>query len=79
MLSLDQAVVSIDAMGCQKTIADKIVTKQGHYILTVKGNQQSLYAQIDQHFSHLFDMKYHKHVDVASSEEDNTKILATKI
>lgn len=71
LLSISQAVVTVDAMGCQKAIAAKIISRQGHYILAVKNNQQGLYSQIDQHFSHLFDMRYHKHVDMAVAEETN--------
>jgi predicted transposase YbfD/YdcC len=71
LLSLNQAVVTIDAMGCQKAIAEQIVAQQGHYILAVKGNQPGLHEQIDQRFNHLFDMKHHKQVDVSRSEIKN--------
>jgi len=42
MLQLKDATVTIDAMGCQKTIAQKIVEKQGHYIFSLKGNHATL-------------------------------------
>ena len=38
MLNLKGAVVTIDAMGTQRSIAGKIVEKGGDYILRVKGN-----------------------------------------
>lgn len=38
--------VSIDAMGCQKKIATKIVKKKGDYALAVKENQPTLYTEI---------------------------------
>jgi len=39
-------VVTIDAMGCQRTIAEKIVAKKADYILAVKENQGNLFAEI---------------------------------
>jgi len=42
MLQLKDATVTIDAMGCQKNIAKKIVENQGHYVFALKGNQSSL-------------------------------------
>lgn len=41
-LDLKGNTVTIDAMGCQHKIAEKICQKQGHYILALKGNQSSL-------------------------------------
>lgn len=45
-LSITGAIVSIDAMGTQKDIAEKIVKKGGDYILAVKGNQESLLEDV---------------------------------
>jgi predicted transposase YbfD/YdcC len=42
LLTLKGAIVTIDAMGCQREIAAKIVSKQANYILALKGNQGSL-------------------------------------
>jgi hypothetical protein len=46
LLDLQGALVTIDAMGCQKAIAQKIVDRGGHYALTVKDNQPHLLADI---------------------------------
>lgn len=46
MMSVRGALVTIDAMGCQKEIAAKIVEKKGDYVLIVKENQEHLYADI---------------------------------
>jgi predicted transposase YbfD/YdcC len=48
MLDLQGALVTIDAMGCQKAIAQKVVAQGGDYILTVKENQEHLLADIQQ-------------------------------
>ncbi len=42
LLEIKGALVSIDAMGCQKAIARQIVEQGGDYILPVKGNQRRL-------------------------------------
>lgn len=47
LLELKGALVTIDAMGCQKEIAKKIVEGGGDYILPVKGNQEHLQADIE--------------------------------
>ena len=42
MLAIEGAVVTIDAMGCQRAIARKIVGKKADYVLALKGNQGTL-------------------------------------
>ncbi len=46
LLDLNGALVTIDAMGCQKAIAAKIIERKGNYILTVKENQEHLLEDI---------------------------------
>lgn len=46
LLELKGALVSIDAMGCQKAIAAQIVEQGGDYVLPVKGNQERLHEDI---------------------------------
>jgi predicted transposase YbfD/YdcC/predicted DNA-binding protein (UPF0251 family) len=45
LLDLTDAVVTIDAAGCQKKIAQQIVEQGGHYLLQLKGNQGSLHEE----------------------------------
>lgn len=45
-LSLDGAIVTIDAIGCQKAIAHEIVNAGADYVLQVKGNQPQLRENI---------------------------------
>src|SRR5437016_984080 len=45
-LDLQGAVVTIDAIGCQKNIAELIVRAQADYLLQVKENQPTLLAKI---------------------------------
>jgi predicted transposase YbfD/YdcC len=44
------AIVTIDAMGCQKNIAAKITERGGDYVLTLKENHETLYADVEQLF-----------------------------
>jgi predicted transposase YbfD/YdcC len=46
LLELHGAVVTIDAMGCQRSIASKIVERGGDYVLMVKDNQPKLLEDI---------------------------------
>lgn len=46
MLDLEGATVTIDAMGCQKEIAGKILGKRGDYVLAVKDNQPLLHQDV---------------------------------
>src|SRR5262249_35331507 len=58
LLDLKGALVTLDAMGCQKAIAAKIVDQGGHYALTVKDNQEHLLEDIQQVFTKAFDTDF---------------------
>ena len=47
MLSIEGAVVTIDAMGCQRAIAQKIIDKKADYVLALKGNQRILREDVE--------------------------------
>lgn len=42
LLHLKGCTVTLDAMGCQKEIAEQIREQKGHYVLGLKGNQSGL-------------------------------------
>jgi predicted transposase YbfD/YdcC len=46
LLDIQDAVISIDAMGCQKAIAEQIIDQQGDYLLALKANQGGLYEEV---------------------------------
>lgn len=50
LLSICGCLVSLDAMGCQKAIAQAILDKEANYLLAVKGNQKRLEAAFEKHF-----------------------------
>lgn len=51
LLTVKGAIVTIDAMGCQKEIAAKIVEKGADYVLALKGNQGTLSADVELFFT----------------------------
>jgi len=55
VLELTGAIVTIDAMGCQKEIAAKIREKKADYVLAVKGNQEHLEEDIITAFATVDD------------------------
>jgi predicted transposase YbfD/YdcC len=47
LLAIEGAIVTIDAMGCQRAIARKIVEKKADYIFGLKGNQGTLRDDVE--------------------------------
>jgi predicted transposase YbfD/YdcC len=72
LLDLSGALVTIDAMGCQKEIAAKIVAGGGDYILAVKDNQPHLHQDIDACFMAALETDFAGlEYSVARTEETN--------
>jgi predicted transposase YbfD/YdcC len=42
MLAIEGAILTIDAMGCQRDIAQRVIDKKADYVLALKGNQGSV-------------------------------------
>ncbi len=53
VLSLAGALVTIDAIGCQKKITQKIIDKGADYLITLKKNQGGVYERVEQLFKPL--------------------------
>jgi len=47
MLVVEGAIITIDAMGCQRAIAQKIIDKKADYVFGLKGNQGSLRQDVE--------------------------------
>jgi predicted transposase YbfD/YdcC len=50
-LTLTGCIVTIDAMGCQRVIAQQVLDGGGDYVLGLKGNQGSLYHDVQHSFA----------------------------
>jgi predicted transposase YbfD/YdcC len=65
-LEISGAIITIDAMGCQKTIAEQIDTAGADYVLGLKGNQETLHNDARELFTNglennFADMEHHVH------------------
>lgn len=60
MINVEGSVVSIDAMGCQRDIAKKIVDKKADYVLNLKDNQPSLCQDVASIFEQAEQSQYKK-------------------
>src|SRR5207244_7142419 len=58
LVDIKGAIITIDAMGAQKAIAERIVDGGADYVLALKGNQETLHnaviAYLDQQFANDF-------------------------
>lgn len=64
LLTLENCIVTLDAIGCQKNIAEKIIDKKANYILQVKNNQQDLREQLED----IFNSKIARKTDCAINQ-----------
>jgi predicted transposase YbfD/YdcC len=71
LLVLKGCIVSIDAMGCQKEIANAIIDKEANYILALKGNQGNLLEQTEDSFRFLEVKSVNQDIDVGHGRVEN--------
>jgi predicted transposase YbfD/YdcC len=64
LLVLKGCIVTIDAMGCQKDIAEAIISQEADYILALKGNQGNLLEQTEDSFRFLKTQSVSEDIDV---------------
>jgi len=50
LLELKGCIVTIDAMGCQRAIAEKVIDKKADYVPGLKGNQSKLHDAVEDFF-----------------------------
>ena len=53
MLEISGAIITIDAMGCQKEICEKIYDKEADYVISLKGNQGNLHKDVELYFNSI--------------------------
>ena len=68
MLEINGCIVTIDAMGTQKEIAEKIIEKGADYILSLKENQKTLYNDVKLYLDDIIKDKE----DIKSSDYHKT-------
>jgi len=58
LLEIKGCIVTIDAMGCQKNIAEKITDKKADYVLALKGNQGNLSEDVELFFNDALENNF---------------------
>ena len=79
MLQIAGQIVTIDAMGCQKSIAKTIRARGGDYVLAVKDNQPRLHTKIQESFAEADAQEYaHTSYDTWESVEKGHGRIETR-
>jgi len=72
LLHIEGCIISIDAMGCQRDIAQQITNAGGDYVLAVKKNQRTLYEELENFFRQAENINFEGVVhDCHKSYEEN--------
>ena len=86
LLDLKGATVTIDAMGCQKEIAAKIVEGGGDYVLALKDNHPTLHEAVAQEFTAALetdippsDLRRHVTTETGHGREERREYLALPV
>jgi predicted transposase YbfD/YdcC len=58
LVDLQGAIITIDAMGTQKAIAEQIINQNADYVLALKGNQEKLHDAVIQYIDQQFDNNF---------------------
>ncbi len=80
MIHIAGTIITIDAMGCQKKIAEKIISKEADYILALKGNQGNLHNEIVDFFEKTKqpEFKHYIYQSDTQIEKDHGRIEMRK-
>lgn len=70
MLLIEDSVITIDAMGCQKDIASRIINKKADYILALKGNQGNLHKEVIDLFDKVKTPAFSKYIHQSDTQLD---------
>lgn len=69
-LSIEGCIITIDAMGTQKGIANLVRLKQAHYVLGLKKNHRRFYRHVDRIFSRSDEIAYANMVTYTEKTKD---------
>jgi len=72
LIDITDCTVTIDAIGTQKDIMDKIIEKEGHFCLQLKRNQRSAFESVDLFFRDL-EEKHNKEFQKLSAYTETAK------
>jgi len=58
MIDVGGCTVTIDAMGCQRSVAEQIINRDGDYVLALKGNQKLMHEDVALFFTGAFEKDF---------------------
>jgi len=72
VLAIKGCIITIDAMGCQRVIAQQIIDQEGDYLLALKGNQKRLSKAVEDAFDQADKLDFEKYdFDYHETTEDS--------
>ena len=81
LLEIKGCIITIDAMGCQKAIAEQIIAKGGDYIFGLKGNHSNLYEDVKLFFEDALEEEfkdtphsYHEDIDAGHGRIETRRV-----
>ena len=78
LLELKGCLVTIDAMGCQRAIAEQTIDQGGDYVLGLKGNQGALHEAVEDFFAlaqaHCFTGVAHDFIEEVDKDHGRLEI-----
>lgn len=82
-LAIQGCIITIDAMGCQKNIAEQIVKQKGDYLLALKGNQGNFHEEVvaflsmakENNFKHV-EHDFHEEIDAGHGRIETRRAYA---
>ncbi len=79
-LALENSIVTLDAMGCQTAIAEKILARGGDYLLTLKGNHPLAHAAVVEHFDqHCFGRDASARADCDAFDDTHGRLVRRRV
>jgi len=71
MLDIDNSIITLDAMGCQRKVAQQVIKQKADYILALKGNYSGMQAELEAWWHKveregLSDETFYQHSEVSS-------------
>jgi len=79
-LALENSIVTLDAMGCQTAIAEKVLARGGDYLLTLKGNHPLAHAAVVEHFDqHCFRVGAPSRADCDAFDDTHSRLVRRRV
>jgi predicted transposase YbfD/YdcC len=79
-LALQNSIVTLDAMGCQTAIAEKILARGGDYLLTLKGHHPLAHTAVVEHFDqHCFGRNASARADCDAFDDTHGRLVRRRV